>query len=147
VTLFRKVLQPIQLSSGPQLPAGSLICADAYTITRSQHLWGDDPEKFDPFRFAKLRAQEDHDNQHLFTSLQDSHAWGGGSQACPGRAFAGNTIKIILTELLSRYDIQLPSGAGAPKRQPMPNGSVPPDLNYQIMIKKVVTAVPVESLK
>lgn len=136
MTLFRRLKQPVQLSVGPRLPAGSLICVDAYHIGISKALWRD-PHIFDPMRFLKLRKQPGHEDMHQFTSLgADSPGWGDGLQACPGRAFAGNTLKIVLAHLLMNYDIKLPPGAEKPKRFSMPNGSLAPDMKARILFRK-----------
>lgn len=138
MVLFRRLRENVKLSIGPELPAGSLLCVDAHHIVNSDELW-DDPDTFDPMRFLKLRERDAAESQarHQFTSLgKDSPGWGDGTQACPGRVFAGNTIKIILTHLLDRYEIQLPPGAEKPKRHSMPNGSMAPDLFARIMIRE-----------
>jgi cytochrome P450 len=136
VALFRKTRQPVQLSTGPRLPIGSLICVDAYHIGISEALW-EHPKKFEPMRFLKLRQQPGHEAMHQFTSLgSDSPGWGDGLQACPGRVFAGNTLKIVLAHLLMNYDIKLPEGAGKPRRFSMPNGSVAPDMRAKILVRK-----------
>ncbi|KGO48671.1 Cytochrome P450 [Penicillium expansum] len=136
LVLFRRLLTNVKLSIGPELPAGSLLCVDAHHIHNDEDLW-EDPDTFDPMRFLKLRERDGVDSRHQFTSLgKDSPGWGDGTQACPGRVFAGNTIKIILTHLLDKYEIQLPPGAEKPKRHSMPNGSMAPDLFARIMIRE-----------
>ncbi|RYP38692.1 hypothetical protein DL768_010763 [Monosporascus sp. mg162] len=134
--LFRKLREPVQLSVGPKLPAGSFICVDGHHLTTSEAIWKD-PATFDPMRFLKLRQQEGQENWHQFTSLgSDPPIWGDGPQACPGRAYAGFIIKIILAHLLMHYDFQLAPGAGKPSRSWMPNGSMAPDMKARIMIRK-----------
>jgi cytochrome P450 len=125
------------MSVGPSLPPGALICVDAYKLTRDPERWGSDVDSFDPNRFLKLRAQPGQEGLHQFTSLgPDAPGWGDGLQACPGRTFAGNTIKIILAHLLTHYDIKLPPGAGKPQRRSMPNGSMSPDMKAKIMFRR-----------
>ncbi|KAI8946241.1 cytochrome P450 [Xylaria longipes] len=136
LAVFRRALKPLKLSIGPEVPAGAVICIDAYNMVKSQAKWGD-PETFDPERFLKMRQQPGHENMHQFTSLDsDMPGWGGGPQACPGRFFAGNSIKVFLTHLLLNYDIKLPQGAAKPSVGSMPNGSVMPDLFARIMIRE-----------
>jgi gliotoxin biosynthesis cytochrome P450 monooxygenase len=62
--------------------------------------------------------------------------WGDGPQACPGRVFATNTIKILLAELLLNYDLQLPAGSYKPERKSFPNGSSQPDMNTVLMVRR-----------
>ncbi|KAM7200669.1 Cytochrome P450 [Naviculisporaceae sp. PSN 640] len=150
LSLFRRLLKPAQFSTGPPVtfPAGSLLCVDAYSIANSPVLWKDPgPEVFDPLRFWKLTRkrshsmdEEDGNNKlYKFTSLgSDAPGWGGGSQACPGRVFAGNTIKLFLTKLLMEYDIGLAEGEKKPSRSSMPNGAVAPDMGAGIMLRRRV---------
>jgi len=59
-----------------------------------------DPERFDPLRFAPDRA-EDRRHPHALIGFS------GGFYRCPGQAFGSNEVKVILTSLLSRYDLTL----------------------------------------
>lgn len=129
-------MKPIQPSIGPTVPAGAVICVDAYNIANSQDKWSD-PETFDPMRFYNLRQQPGHENRHQFTSLDsDTAGWGGGRQACPGRFFAENSIKVFLSHLILDYEIKFPEGKGKPVVGTMPNGSVMPDMFAKIMIRE-----------
>lgn len=48
------------------------------------------------------------ENKHQFvTTAPSSLAFGHGSHACPGRFFASNEIKVVLVELLQRWDVRL----------------------------------------
>ncbi|KAK4212046.1 cytochrome P450 [Rhypophila decipiens] len=147
LSLFRRLLTPVQLSMGPTLPPGSLLCVDAYSIISSPVLWKDPgPEVFDPLRFWKLSRQEQRrdgkdesgtNKMYKFTSLgSDAPGWGGGSQACPGRVFAGDTIKRILARLLMEFDIEVAHGEKKPSRNSMPNGTLAPDMGAGIMLRR-----------
>lgn len=135
MSLYRLTHVPIQLSAGPVIPKGSVICVDSWHIHNSPALWGN-PEVFDPMRFYKLRQQPGHESKHQYSSLgSDSPGWGDGPQACPGRQFAGNTLKIVLSHLLMNYDIRLAPGQRKPKRHSLPNGAMMPDLGAKIIIR------------
>ena len=55
-------------------------------------------------------------SRHQFTSIGDtSQNFGLGKHACPGRFFAAQEIKIILSYLLLNYDIKLREGEARPK--------------------------------
>ncbi|KAI0154695.1 cytochrome P450 [Xylariaceae sp. FL1272] len=114
LALFRRLCTPVQLSVGPELPAGSVISVDIHKVPRSEELW-DNPDVFDPWRFLKLRQLPGHEDRHQFTSLgPDTPGWGDGSQACPGRAFAANTLKVVLAYLLMNYEFRIPPGGASP---------------------------------
>lgn len=133
--LYRKLLTPIQLSVGPRLPAGTKICVDAHHINSSSELWGH-PERFDGLRHYKKRQQPDQENRFKFANLgSDSPGWGDGLQACPGRMYADNTLKIALTHLLLNYEFKLEPGKGKPEKGYMPNGSMFPDMGARILFR------------
>ncbi|KAF2149695.1 putative Ent-kaurene oxidase [Myriangium duriaei CBS 260.36] len=77
---------------------------------------------FDPWRYSRLRESEDESNGHQYITVDlDNIAWGYGRNVCPGRFFAGNTVKCILVEILRRYDIGVgPQGQGACTEFPRP---------------------------
>lgn len=134
--LNRRLRKPVKLTVGPEMPAGSLICVDALHLTQSEDMW-DNPTVFEPMRFLKLREQPGNQGRYLFTSTgPEFPSWGDGPQACPGRVFAANTLKIILAELIMRYDLRLGTGGAMPKRSSMPNGSFAPDLRFEVMVKR-----------
>ena len=80
-----------------------------------------------------MRERSDGDaTRHQFTSVGDMNMhFGAGKHACPGRFFAGNTIKMILAYFLLNYDIRLKEGEERPKpmvvmmsKTPNPNGEL-----------------------
>ncbi|RYP42178.1 hypothetical protein DL768_010386 [Monosporascus sp. mg162] len=136
LALIRRVQKPVQLSIGPELPAGSTLCVDAYHCYNSKKTWKH-PEEFDPMRFYNLRRQPGQEMKHQFVGTgHDSPQWGDGPQACPGRFFATNTLKILLVHLLMKYDFQFPPGAGKPHRIIFPNGSTTPELTARIQFRR-----------
>jgi cytochrome P450 len=88
---------------GYALPAGVAVDVDMSLIQSSPDLYPD-PERFDPTRFLGDR--------------QPPYAWlpfGGGTRRCIGAAFAQLEIKIVLAEILSRYQLT-PSRRRAERR-------------------------------
>ncbi|RYP48595.1 hypothetical protein DL768_005550 [Monosporascus sp. mg162] len=81
-----------------------------------------DPEKFDPYRFYKLRTTDVPDpigyrsrEQYQFVSAtKENMSFGLGRHACPGRFLAANEIKLILARILLEYDIKMPDGIETP---------------------------------
>lgn len=70
--------------------------------------------EFHPFRYSQLRSIKGEENSHQFVASDPNNInFGYGRNACPGRFFASNEIKVILIELLTRYDVGLgPQGQG-----------------------------------
>ncbi|KAK7213896.1 hypothetical protein V2G26_021074 [Clonostachys chloroleuca] len=66
-----------------------------------------DPDSFDSTGHL---SKGDTGQQHKFTEVSEHFpVWGCGSLACPGRLHASVMIKLILSELLPRYDLKLES--------------------------------------
>jgi len=86
----------------------------ASPINSSSRLWPD-PEKFDGFRFSKLRDQPGNEMkyQHSSTGI-DNINFGHGIWACPGRFFASAELKVVMAYLITHYDIQLVPGTKKP---------------------------------
>ncbi|KAH8723043.1 cytochrome P450 [Phaeosphaeriaceae sp. PMI808] len=73
-----------------------------------------DPNEFDGFRYTRLQAKVGETNQQLITPTADALTWGYGLHACPGRLFAVTEIKVILSHLISNYDLRLSEGEERP---------------------------------
>lgn len=137
VTSFiRKVRQPITLSDGTFLPAGTKLLAPQCGISNDPRYYPD-PEVFDALRFWKMRQRSDADaNRFQFTSMSDTNMnFGAGKHACPGRFFAGNEVKMILAYFLINYDIKLKDGESRPKGM-MLMMSKTPDPNAEILFRR-----------
>jgi cytochrome P450 len=80
---------------GHRIPAGRLVAVMVHLSHHMAELW-DEPERFDPERFAADRRE---DRVHRY-------AWepfGGGVHKCLGLFFAGAEVKTILVHLLRRF--------------------------------------------
>nr|A0A7L8UVC5.1 RecName: Full=Cytochrome P450 monooxygenase ffsD; AltName: Full=Cytochalasans biosynthesis cluster protein ffsD [Aspergillus flavipes]QOG08943.1 FfsD [Aspergillus flavipes] len=134
-SLYRITRKPIQLSSGPKLPAGTILCVDSHHINNSAELFPE-PAKFDPYRFLKKREEPGAENRFQFVSTGPTDPnWGDGTQACPGRFFANSTLKVCLAHVLLKYNVSLREGQERPKMVSMPNGIWAPDMAAQVLFQ------------
>ncbi|KAL4972047.1 cytochrome P450 [Aspergillus desertorum] len=106
ISMHRLAEKTIKLSDGTVIPKRSNL------IVSSQRMWDvsiyPSPEKFDPYRFLRLRETPGHETSAQFVSPSPEHmGFGFGKHACPGRYFAANEIKIALCHILLKYDFQL----------------------------------------
>lgn len=137
VTSFiRKVRQPISLSDGTYLPAGTKLLAPQCGFSQDERYYPN-AKNFDALRFFHMRQRSDDDaNRFQFTSISDWNAnFGAGKHACPGRFFAGNEIKMILAFFMINFDIKLKEGESRPKAM-MLMMSKTPDPNAEIMFRR-----------
>lgn len=62
-----------------------------------------------------MRQRAGEENKHLYVSVgKNDLSFGYGRHACPGRYLGHLNIKLVLAEILLRYDIKLPAGKGRP---------------------------------
>lgn len=104
----------VKLPDGLEIPRGTRLVV-TNDLMRSASVW-EDPDRFDPHRFMRMREnpREEH-LAHLVTTSPNHMGFGHGNHACPGRFFAANELKVVLSHLLLKYDWKL-----APGVQPRP---------------------------
>lgn len=138
-TFRRYVEKPITLSNGQVIPAGVLIEAPSEAVNFDPALH-DDPDTFDGFRFYKARQKGDTvkiaRSQFVATNEEDLR-WGLGKHACPGRFFAANEIKIIVSRLLLDYEIAMPDGLTERHKQIEFEKNIVPDPSKTLLFKKI----------
>ncbi|ORX79133.1 cytochrome P450 [Basidiobolus meristosporus CBS 931.73] len=90
----------ITLSNGMLIPKGQHISLDHEEVYRSEEWQGPNPDKFDPWRFVGKNKQA--------TKIgADYLPFGIGRFACPGRFFAIQEIKTVLSILIRNYHISM----------------------------------------
>ncbi|KAG6309171.1 hypothetical protein E4U44_007325 [Claviceps purpurea] len=128
MTFNRIFHEPINLSDGTHLPSGTRIAVPSHAMLQDPlHVPGQSPPaEFDAFRYSALREESDATSKHHF-SMTDSNnmAFGYGKYACPGRFYASNEIKIVLTNLLLRYDFKFCDGKGRPRNFTIETDMIP----------------------
>ncbi|XMA17447.1 hypothetical protein WAI453_010238 [Rhynchosporium graminicola] len=118
VTSFRrKVLLPITLTNGTILPVGSYVSAPLLAISIAPSIYGPSSETFSGFRFYNHQPHSDSKQppSQLTSTTSTSPFFGLGKHACPGRFFAALEAKLLLVEMLRRYEFRLKEGEGRPR--------------------------------
>ncbi|KAI1429824.1 cytochrome P450 [Xylaria sp. FL1777] len=136
-TFQRKAMIPIKLSNGFHIPAGTIVQCNTNMLDEAPAEWGD-PHAFDGFRFYKLRSKSEDTNKFQFASTSyDSMQFGFGNDACPGRFFASNQIKIVLAYILSHYDFKFEDRVVGRPRNIMFEVNVLADPTVKVLFKKM----------
>ncbi|ORY59096.1 ent-kaurene oxidase [Pseudomassariella vexata] len=144
VRFVRHVDKPVTLSDGTHLPAGAIIESPHKVILNDPERYSN-PETFDPYRFMNLRTGNTADplnynnkEQYQFVTVtKDFMAFGYGRHACPGRFFAANEIKLILSRLLVEYDIKMPENITERYANITSGLDEMPDTTKEIMMRRV----------
>lgn len=128
---------PIKLSNGFHIPTGTIVQCNTNILDEAPAEWGD-PNAFDGFRFYKLRSKPEDTNKFQFASTSyDSMQFGFGNDACPGRFFASNQIKIILAYILSNYDFKFEKGVVGRPKNVMFEVNILADPTVKVLFKKI----------
>jgi cytochrome P450 len=116
VTFQRQAKKTITLKDGTQIPEGATVFFPTVAVNFDAELYPD-PDRFDGLRFYKLRhASPENEKKFQLTSISaEQMQFGMGRHACPGRAIASHQVKLILAQLLEKYDVRLKDGEGRPK--------------------------------
>ncbi|VBB80102.1 Putative Cytochrome P450 E-class, group IV [Podospora comata] len=113
----RKVIAPEGVTNpteGWHAPEGSFLTLDLAGVHLDPEAFPE-PEKYDAFRFVKLREQLDPKNPEeamkikrlgMVTTSPEHLTFSHGRHACPGRFFVAHELKMILAYLLNNYDIK-----------------------------------------
>ncbi|RYP77946.1 hypothetical protein DL771_000805 [Monosporascus sp. 5C6A] len=111
--MSRKVMHPdgITLPSGQHLPQGVTVCVSGWGLHHDEGVYPQ-PFEFVHDRFMRSSSEvgkKTTDTGQAAAAETDRHfaAWGIGKHACPGRFFAVDLTKIILTHVLVDYEVEV----------------------------------------
>jgi cytochrome P450 len=129
----RVALGDVQISDGTRIRKGEILAVDA------GNMWDpavyENPNKWDGYRFLKLRESAEGQHTAQLVSTSPNHlGFGHGQHACPGRFFAANEVKIIMAQMLLKYDFKLSDGAEPKLRRS--GFSVGADPTMKMMIRR-----------
>ncbi|XP_062188728.1 obtusifoliol 14-alpha demethylase-like [Phragmites australis] len=85
-----------------EVPRGHAVASPLVIHNRLAHVY-EEPDKYDPDRFGRQRAEDRAGGAFAYT------AFGGGRHACVGEAFAYMQIKVIWSHLLRNFELELVS--------------------------------------
>lgn len=112
-SVFKKVMvDGLHTEDGILLPKGALLSVIAYGPASDGELFNDS-QKFDPFRFSRIREDptldaKEKSNLTTVSTRPRFLPFGHGKTACPGRFFFDFEFKMIIAYLVMNYDIELP---------------------------------------
>ena len=106
----RLALDVIKRSYGTFFPKNTGIAVSSHRMW--DPTFHENPDHWDAHRFYNMRDEPGKQNfSQLVATSPDHLAFGHGQNACPGRFFASNEVKIALVQILLKYDFELEEGA------------------------------------
>jgi len=135
ISITRKALVDFTFSDGTYIPSGSFVSAAA-TPTHHDDKFYENPEIFNPWRFAELRSEEGEGVKHqMVTTSTEYVAFGHGRHACPGRFFAANELKAMLAHVVVTYDVKMEKEGVVPSPMFFATSLIP-DPKAEVMFRK-----------
>ena len=139
VTIIRKALQDLTFSDGTYIPQGTMVAAIATSTHRDEENYSN-PDVFDPFRFSGTEEKQGGVGGNLYVSTSASNlGFGHGKHAwcvphmirpgllftkastlficSPGRFFVASQLKMMMANLVLKYDIKLENDGLRPENQ------------------------------
>lgn len=120
-------MQQIQLKDGTILPQGTQIAFASAAIAMDPII-NNSPDQFDGSRTLTKRQRDNelidaaapgalasHNKHAMAVPDRERLAFGHGRQACPGRFFAVNEMKMIMARFLIGYELKYPEGKSRPR--------------------------------
>jgi len=101
----------ITTPSGVKIPCGATVAVPSYAVLLDDDVYPD-ASTFNPFRFSDERSNQNVDYikraaKSFATTSTEYLAFGHGRNACPGRFFAANELKIMLAHVVLNYDFEM----------------------------------------
>ncbi|GAQ10181.1 fumitremorgin C monooxygenase [Aspergillus lentulus] len=113
--MTRAVIKDFTFSDGTTVPKGSYVLVPMHAMYLDDTIYPE-ASKFDAFRWSRLREQPGNENRYQFVTTSPTHInFGHGKDACPGRFFAAQEIKLLLAHTLLHYEVRLEDPTGLPK--------------------------------
>ncbi|KAK0447135.1 cytochrome P450 [Armillaria borealis] len=105
--MHRTTRKDFVFSDGMVVPAGvKIVVASLSTHTDEENY--EDPLEFKPWRFSEKSKQEGEGiRHHMATPSLDFVFFGHGRPACPGRFFAVNELKALMSHVLLNFDVKI----------------------------------------
>ena len=148
IGLARKVVAPDGLHtplSKTTVPKGVSVVVPSYPVFRCPETYPS-PNEFKPFRFAEQRANTGEEyikraGKAFASTGTDYLAFGHGRNACPGRFFVSNELKLVLGYIVLNYDLGVPGDEGEETKKKRPENkwygvNMVPDLGARIKVSR-----------
>ncbi|KAK1225931.1 hypothetical protein PQX77_011130 [Marasmius sp. AFHP31] len=135
VGIRRLALNDFVFSNGTVIPAGTMIAISPSALHFDEDQYSN-PFEFDGFRSYKQREEEGESIKHQMVTPQTNYVtFGIGKHACPGRFFAVNEIKALVSHTLMYYDLKLDESEAVPKTEEF-GGRIFTNSKTRVMFRK-----------
>jgi cytochrome P450 len=136
VTPNRYAYESVTFKDGLTIPKGALVGFVSIHNQIDPEI-APDPDAFDPMRsYRKRYSSPDERDKHLAgQTSKENFSFGYGQQACPGRNYAVNVIKLVLSQMLVDYEFKYVAGNTKPTKYHLLEFIIP-DPTAKVMMRK-----------
>ncbi|KAH0592036.1 hypothetical protein MHUMG1_10247 [Metarhizium humberi] len=132
--LARLALRDYTFSNGLHIPKGSAIFTPNAPLFQDERFYPD-PQRFDGFRFSKMRHDPKLVSSCDLTSTNErSMHFGIGRHACPGRFMVSDEVKLAMVHLLQNFDFCVENFGPRPKNMPF-GKFILPDMSAKVWLR------------
>ncbi|EXU98876.1 cytochrome P450 [Metarhizium robertsii] len=132
--LARLALRDYTFSNGLHIPKGSAIFTPNAPLFQDERFYPD-PQRFDGFRFSKMRNDPKLVSSCDLTSTNErSMHFGIGRHACPGRFMVSDEVKLAMVHLLQNFDFCVENFGPRPKNMPF-GKFILPDMSAKVWLR------------
>ena len=135
VAITRVATSSFGLSDGTWIPQGTHIAVAGEAMAHDPDFYPD-PDTFNGRRFLDTNGHPLSPDREFSGIEPGNGMWGIGRLTCPGRHYAGVLSKMIVANLLLKYDISFPDGQkeGPPGMEN--DGNLLPDMTQMIILSE-----------
>ncbi|XWS65437.1 hypothetical protein CRYUN_Cryun05aG0112700 [Craigia yunnanensis] len=125
----------LRLKSGVIIPAGAILVVPVQLVQMDDSSWGDDADKFNPYRFLSKTEKISGPAEELLEQRQNSFVlndpnenpaflpFGSGTHACLCQKFVVQGVATLFASLLEQYEVRLYLGSKT-NSKPLTNDSI-----------------------
>ena len=135
--LNRIATSTVKLSDGTEIPLGTFLNLPAIAMAKDPAFY-DNANQFRADRFYSVKAGDKSiHSKNEFTDIEPGNVFfGNGRLTCPGRWYASAMIKLILGNLLEKYDFRFPDGQSTRPPNLYNDGVMTPNPKQVVMFRR-----------
>ncbi|KAJ5752790.1 cytochrome P450 [Penicillium odoratum] len=133
-SLARRVKKDLIFSGGLVIPSGNDIFSPNTPALFDKNMYSD-PDRFDGFRFYRMRKQVGQNESHKLISTSPTYLnFGDGRHVCPGRYMAADMMRLVLAHIIMHYDVAIKDHGPRPANRTFKTFLLP-DMTAEIMLR------------
>ncbi|KAI5468190.1 cytochrome P450 [Mariannaea sp. PMI_226] len=133
LAVTRKATSSFGLSDGTWIPKGTYIAVAGEAMALDPDFY-EEPKEFDARRFLDKKNLPISPDREFSGIEPGNGMWGAGRLTCPGRHYASALSKMIVANLLLKYDISFPEGQTTAPSKTEDDSNVLPDMTRTILL-------------